>query len=78
MITTKMSVWELHHFVTTEGARKLLKLRSRKSVTAALREHRLMGVRVGRLWLIAKSEVSRYRVSRVHQANGCLGGRPKS
>ena len=64
-------------YVTTEGARRLLKLRSRKSVTTALRERRLPGIRLGRIWLVARADVRHYRVSRIHQANGQRGGRPK-
>lgn len=57
-------------YVTTEEARKILGLDSRKTVALALREDRLHGRKFGRVWMVSRASLRRYRVSRPNQRNG--------
>lgn len=57
-------------YVTTEEARKILGLDSRKTVALACREGRLRADRFGRVWLVLRAGLRRYRVSKPNQRNG--------
>jgi excisionase family DNA binding protein len=67
----------LDGLLTTEQARRRLKLTTRRSVAAMLRAGRLRGRKVGRMWLVDEAQVAAYVVSRRHQQNGQAQKRQK-